>query len=136
MTNSEPRPFKIAVDEETLEWITQRVKTSRIIPDAAQLPNDQAWDDGTPSAVMHDLVDYWKNEFNWRSVEEKLNKKFKMFTMDIEESGENIQLHFVHHRSDRKDAIPLIFAHGWPGNFTEVSPQLKPKHYATELLLR
>ena len=30
-------------------------------------------------------------------------------------------LHFVHHRSSRGDAIPLLFIHGWPGSFLEVS---------------
>lgn len=29
-------------------------------------------------------------------------------------------LHFVHHRSSRSDAIPLLFIHGWPGSFLEV----------------
>ncbi|KAK5169402.1 uncharacterized protein LTR77_005377 [Saxophila tyrrhenica] len=31
-----------------------------------------------------------------------------------------VPLHFVHHRSDRQDAIPLLFLHGWPGSFLEV----------------
>lgn len=32
-----------------------------------------------------------------------------------------VPLHFVHHRSPRADAIPLLFMHGWPGNFLEVT---------------
>lgn len=32
-----------------------------------------------------------------------------------------VPLHFVHHRSPRHDAIPLLFIHGWPGSFLEVS---------------
>jgi pimeloyl-ACP methyl ester carboxylesterase len=32
-----------------------------------------------------------------------------------------VQLHFVHHRSPRTDAIPLLFVHGWPGSFLEVA---------------
>ncbi|KAG8732223.1 hypothetical protein FRC12_019384 [Ceratobasidium sp. 428] len=31
------------------------------------------------------------------------------------------ELHFVHKRSKNPGATPLIFAHGWPGNFLEVS---------------
>lgn len=31
-----------------------------------------------------------------------------------------VPLHFVHHRSPRADAIPLLFIHGWPGSFQEV----------------
>lgn len=29
-------------------------------------------------------------------------------------------LHYVHEVSDRKDAIPLLFSHGWPGSFLEI----------------
>ena len=31
-----------------------------------------------------------------------------------------VPLHFVHHTSNRSDAIPLLFIHGWPGSFLEV----------------
>jgi pimeloyl-ACP methyl ester carboxylesterase len=43
-----------------------------------------------------------------------------MFTLPISEGGENLTIHFVHHQSSRHDAIPLLFQHGWPGNFLEV----------------
>jgi hypothetical protein len=28
-------------------------------------------------------------------------------------------MHFVHHRSSVKGAIPLLLVHGWPGSFVE-----------------
>jgi len=43
-----------------------------------------------------------------------------MFTLPTTEAGETIAIHFVHHRSERAGAIPLIIQHGWPGNFLEV----------------
>jgi pimeloyl-ACP methyl ester carboxylesterase len=30
-------------------------------------------------------------------------------------------VHFIHQRSDVPNAIPLIFLHGWPGSFIEVT---------------
>jgi pimeloyl-ACP methyl ester carboxylesterase len=49
----------------------------------------------------------------------------KQFTTVVEPVINNaslsVPLHFVHHRSPRKDAIPLLFIHGWPGSFLEVS---------------
>jgi hypothetical protein len=63
---------------------------------------------------MQGLVDYW------RKVEERINLMFNMFTVELEEVGENIELHYVHHRSMQEGAVPLLFAHGWPGNFLEV----------------
>ncbi|PPQ78355.1 hypothetical protein CVT25_011638 [Psilocybe cyanescens] len=114
-----PQPFRINVDAETHDWITQRLQSARIVPDAKQ-PDGKEWADGVPGAVIHDLVAYWKHKYNWRNVEERLNSTYKMFTLDIPEGDELIKLHFVHHRSERADAIPLLFLHGWPGNFTEV----------------
>lgn len=116
---TEPQPFKIAVDPATLDWINQRVQNARVIPDVKH-PEGKEWADGVPSSVMNELVEYWKTSYDWRKVEERLNSTYQMFTLDIEEGDEVIKLHFVHHRSERPDAIPLLFAHGWPGNFTEV----------------
>jgi pimeloyl-ACP methyl ester carboxylesterase len=44
------------------------------------------------------------------------------FTLPIQVDGfEPLNIHFVHQTSSHKDAIPLIFIHGWPGHFNEVS---------------
>lgn len=115
----QPQPFNITIDSGTLDWITQRVQNARVVPDVKQ-PDGKEWSDGVPSSVINELVEYWKASYDWRKVEARLNSTFKMFTLDIEEGDEVIKLHFVHHRSERPDAIPLLFAHGWPGNFTEV----------------
>jgi len=76
--------------------------------------------DGTPVNEVKRLVDFWLNKYNWRVHEADLNT-LKQFTLPIEIEGFDIlKIHFVHHKSDRKDAIPLIFIHGWPGHFQEV----------------
>ena len=36
----------------------------------------------------------------------------------------SLDIHFVHHQSPIKSAIPLLFVHGWPGSFIEVSKLL------------
>ncbi|KAF8650423.1 hypothetical protein AX16_005228 [Volvariella volvacea WC 439] len=116
---SEIREFCLNVPDETYNWIRQRVDTARVIPDI-QHPEGKEWDYGTPTSTMEDLVHYWRTEYDWRAVEKHINQTFKMFTVDLEESGEVITLHFVHHRSGEEGAVPLLFAHGWPGNFLEV----------------
>ncbi|KAF8160808.1 epoxide hydrolase domain-containing protein [Crassisporium funariophilum] len=118
-----PQPFTIDVSSETLDWITQRVNSARIVADVAH-PQGKEWTDGVPSSTMNALVDHWKSDYDWRAVETRLNSTFRMFTLPIAEGSETINLHFVHHRSERPGAIPLIFAHGWPGNFTEVESLL------------
>ena len=131
------RPFKIDVDEETLDWIQHRVKTTRVIPDLQHASGDE-WEDGTPSSDIEELKKYWAEEFDWRKVEKKLNDTYNMFKVELEEGDEVIDLHFVHQRSERPDAIPLLFAHGWPGNFTEVRapPLLERNHHTNTLCSR
>ncbi|KAJ4489994.1 epoxide hydrolase domain-containing protein [Lentinula aciculospora] len=121
---SPPKPYKLDVSSDFLQWVTDRVNTARIIPDITH-PDGKEWDYGIPTAVMEPLVEYWKTKYNWRKMEQHINETFKMFTVDLEEAGEVISLHFVHHRSQMPNAIPLIFAHGWPGNFTEVEHLLE-----------
>ncbi|KAJ3840916.1 epoxide hydrolase domain-containing protein [Lentinula raphanica] len=118
------KPYKLDVSSDLLDWVTNRVNTARIIPDIAH-PVGEEWEYGIPTAAMEPLVEHWRTKYDWRKMEKRINETFQMYTVDLEESGEVISLHFVHHRSERPDAVPLIFAHGWPGNFTEVEHLLK-----------
>jgi hypothetical protein len=61
-----------------------------------------------------------EKKYDWRVVEARINTHLKMFTLPITEAGEDLTIHFVHHRSSHPDAIPLLFQHGWPGSFLEV----------------
>lgn len=46
---------------------------------------------------------------------------FDHFTVDIE----NLDIHYIHTRSSRTDATPLILCHGWPGGFFEFLHTIK-----------
>lgn len=116
---SKPAPFKIAVSDDLLSFIQQRVATARI-PPGLELPASEAWSDGTPPDVVEQIRLYWEKKYDWRAVEARINNHLKMFTIPISEGGEDLTIHFVHHRSDREGAIPLLFQHGWPGSFLEV----------------
>lgn len=76
--------------------------------------------DGTPVSEVERLKNHWLNNYDWRTHEAKINE-LPQFTMpfDMGEYGE-MTVHFVHKKSSRPDAIPLIFSHGWPGSFHEV----------------
>ncbi|CZR60538.1 related to hydrolases or acyltransferases (alpha/beta hydrolase superfamily) [Phialocephala subalpina] len=116
---SKPTPFKIAVSDDLLSFIQQRVATARI-PPGLEFPPSEAWSDGIPPTTVNQIREYWEKKYDWRTVEARINNHLKMFTIPISEAGEDLTIHFVHHRSDREGAIPLLFQHGWPGSFLEV----------------
>jgi pimeloyl-ACP methyl ester carboxylesterase len=76
--------------------------------------------DGTPVSEIERLRNHWLYHYDWRIHEAKINE-LPQFTIpvDVDEFGE-MTIHFVHKKSVVKDAIPLIFIHGWPGSFHEV----------------
>ena len=77
--------------------------------------------DGTPVSEMERLRTHWLTKYNWRTHETQLNAQLPQFTVPVQVDGfRELTIHFVHKRSSRKDAIPLIFVHGWPGSFIEV----------------
>ncbi|KAL5321955.1 hypothetical protein ACEPPN_009920 [Leptodophora sp. 'Broadleaf-Isolate-01'] len=116
---AEPTPFKISVSDDLLSFINQRVRTARL-PPGIDLPSSSAWSYGVPVPIMSQLQEYWSKKYDWRAVEARINAHLKMFTLPINHDGEDLTIHFVHHRSSREGAIPLLFQHGWPGNFLEV----------------
>ncbi|MEU5923464.1 epoxide hydrolase [Streptomyces antimycoticus] len=77
-------------------------------------PYPRRWEQGVPLADLVDVVEYWRTGYNWRSFEERLNR-IGQFRTTIDDLG----IHFLHRRSPRADATPLIMTHGWPGSIAE-----------------
>jgi pimeloyl-ACP methyl ester carboxylesterase len=110
--------FRIRVDDSVLQDLGDRLMRTRL-PD--QIEN-AGWDYGIPVDYLRELVDYWRDAYDWRAQEERLNE-FAHFRTRID--GQSI--HFIHARSAHADALPLLITHGWPGSvveFLEVIPRL------------
>ena len=60
-------------------------------------------------------------KFDWRKEEAKLNE-LPQFTTEID--GQTI--HFIHVKSKRQDAIPIMLIHGWPGSIVEFLDVIQP----------
>jgi pimeloyl-ACP methyl ester carboxylesterase len=104
------RPFRIAIPQEELKDLQERIKGTR-------WPNeitDSNWDRGVPLAYAKKLADYWLNEFDWRKQESWLNN-YDQFIAEID--GQPI--HFFHIRSNEESAMPLMLLHGWPSSNIE-----------------
>ena len=110
-------PYKIAVPQAKLDRLKQKLALADF-PDELE---EAGWDYGVPLADIKRLTAYWHNGYDWRKAEAELNETLPQFTVDIQVEGfETLKIHFVHQKSEVKGAIPLLFAHGWPGSFDEV----------------
>ena len=110
-------PFRVAVPEADLDDLRARLANTRW-PDQ---PAGLGWRLGAPVDYVRELAEYWQKEFDWRAQERRLNG-FPQFTTEID--GENV--HFLHVRSLRPDALPLLLTHGWPGSFVEFLDLIGP----------
>ena len=110
-------PYKISVRDDSIKLLKQKLAST-------QLPSeldDAGWDYGSPLADVRKLVDYWQQSFDWKKAEADLNK-LPQYTTELQCDGfERLRIHFVHQQSENKGAVPLLFVHGWPGSFIEVS---------------
>jgi hypothetical protein len=113
-----PKPFKITVADAELDFLQKKLETARL----PRQPEGYTIKQGVPAEDMQRMIKHWKEDFlpNWRKHEAALNE-LPMFLTPIEtESFGTLNIHFLHQKSDVKNAIPLLFVHGWPGSFYEV----------------
>ena len=74
------------------------------------------WLYGIDLAFTQDLAAYWADEFDWRAIESLLNG-FPQFTTSLTAwNAESLGIQFIHRRSSRADARPLMIQHGWPSS--------------------
>jgi pimeloyl-ACP methyl ester carboxylesterase len=105
------------VPEAVLQDLRERLARTRW-PD--QIPGS-GWTHGPDTAYVRELLAYWRNGFDWRAQERRLNA-FEQFTTTVD----GLELHFIHRRSKHPDALPLVLVHGWPGSIAEFSRVIGP----------
>ncbi len=107
-TAAEIRPFTLDVPEEQLEDLRSRINATKW-PDREVDPSQ-----GVQLDTIQALADYWSTDYDWRRFEERF-AAFPHFITEID----GVDIHFIHVRSEREDALPLIVTHGWPGSTVE-----------------
>ncbi len=103
-----PKPFSIHVEQSVLDDLKTRLQRTRW-PDQE---NSAEWSMGTNLEYLKKLVDYWQGQYDWRKHEAELNK-LPQFTANVD----GTTLHFVHVKSNKPNALPLLLLHGWPDGF-------------------
>jgi pimeloyl-ACP methyl ester carboxylesterase len=109
--------FRIAVPDTDLDDLRARLVRTRW-PDAECV---DGWSQGIPLAYTRELADYWATTYDWRAREEALNR-FDHYTTEIN----GLDIHFIHQKSPRDDAFPLVITHGWPGSIVEFHKVIEP----------
>lgn len=111
------QPFRVAISQADLDDLRDRLAHTRW-PDEL-LGVD--WSRGVPLDYLRGLAAYWRDGYDWRAQEARLNT-FPQFTTVID--GQTI--HFLHVRSPEPDALPLILGHGWPSSPVEFLEVIRP----------
>ncbi|MFB7087984.1 epoxide hydrolase family protein [Streptomyces sp. NPDC056296] len=111
------RAFEAHASDSDLDDLRARLAAARL-PEAETVhraaPGPQRWGQGVPLADLVDVVNYWRTGYDWRSFEARLNR-IGQFRTTVDGLG----IHFLHRRSARADATPLLLTHGWPGSVAE-----------------
>lgn len=113
----EPKPFVVDIPNETLEDLDRRLAATRF-PASIE---GAGWSYGTDVDYLRELVDYWLTDYNWREEERQINE-----TPQYHHEISGVDLHFVHVPGKGPSPTPLLFSHGWPGSFLEVSKIIGP----------
>ena len=111
------RPFNVNVPESELAELRSRIHATRwpereTVTDATQ---------GVQLATTQSLARYWATQYDWRKCEARLNA-LPQFITEID----GLDIHFIHVRSQHKNALPLIVTHGWPGSIVEQMKIIDP----------
>ncbi|WP_410572226.1 TIGR03086 family metal-binding protein [Amycolatopsis sp. cmx-4-61] len=108
------RPFRAEIPQRALDDLENRLR-------GARWPEELPAEYGVTNERVRALAEYWLEKFDWRAFEARLNA-YPQFLTEID--GETI--HFLHVRSSRADATPLVLTHGWPGSIVEYLDVIGP----------
>ena len=111
------KPFKLNIENDILEGISNRLKTSRLPEDFG----NSNWSYGTERNYLENLLEYWISDYDWKKTEKEINS-FPNFICEIN----NIPIHFIHIKSSNKNSKPIILTHGWPWTFWDYKKIIRP----------
>lgn len=126
MTDSDIKPFKVDIPREEVDRLKRKLKDTRLPPKEI-VPNAGSRY-GPTYEWGRTLYEAWINDFDWYEHQAQINTAPSY----LYEHGEGLKIHFVHARSDRTDAIPLLMVHGWPGSFYEFNKVWLPLSHPSD----
>ncbi|MYB22296.1 MAG: epoxide hydrolase [Chloroflexi bacterium] len=117
-----PEPFTIDIAESEIRDLKRRLARTRWPSEV----EGSGWQYGSNLGYIRELCEYWQHEFDWPAQQARLNE-MPQFTTRVSADGvEDYTVHFVLQEGVGPDPLPLLFTHGWPGSFYEVSKIIGP----------
>lgn len=110
------KPFTVSIDKGQIEDLKNRLANTRW-PESLETDD---WSRGVPKTYLHKVAEYWKDRFDWKEQENKINK-YPQFIAEIDEQN----IHFIHVKSHEANATPLLLNHGYPGSIIEIMPLIE-----------
>jgi pimeloyl-ACP methyl ester carboxylesterase len=103
-------PFRVEIPEAQLDDLRDRLARTRW-PERETVDD---WSQGIPLAYVQELCAYWREGYDWRRAERRLNAIAQART-----ELDGLGIHLLHARSPHDGALPLLLTHGWPGSVVE-----------------
>ena len=107
-----------AAGDDVLDDLRERLRRFRHAP----RPAGSGWDRGVEPGYLHELIEYWANNYDWRVHEQRI-RSLPWVALDTESSP----IRAIHQRGN-PDATPVVLLHGWPDSvlrFERVLPLLR-----------
>ena len=125
-TTDKIEDFRVSIPQADLDDLADRLARTRwpaSLPGAAwdRGAPGSGWERGVPVGYLRELAGYWRDGFDWRAQEARLNS-YPQYSTWIE--GQRI--HFLHVKSPEPQATPLLLIHGWPGSVVEFTRVIGP----------
>ncbi|MCR9091110.1 MAG: alpha/beta fold hydrolase [Algiphilus sp.] len=109
--------FSIHASEAELAELAERLHRTRW-PDAELVADGSQ---GVQQAWMRAICEYWRDGYDWRAREARLNQ-WPQYRTEVD----GLRIHFLHVPSPEPNATPLLMTHGWPGSIVEFHKVLGP----------
>ncbi len=103
-----PERFTIDVPSSVLDDLRERLGRARWPLD----PGNDDWRYGTNRAWLEELVEYWRDGYDWRAQEAAMNR-YEHYRVVLDD----VPIHFIHQKGTGPAPIPIVLTHGWPWTF-------------------
>ena len=118
-TTHEIEEFRVSIPQADLDDLADRLARTRwpsSLPGAAwdRGAPGAGWERGVPVGYLRELAEYWRDGFDWRAQEARLNSYPAVHHRDRRPEDP-----LPARKSPEPDAPPLLLIHGWPGSLVE-----------------